>query len=230
MPTFEFTSPAYLVLLAVYFVTSSIKMFDVRMTQAKMGRMGHEMADVASTEPPLPSWTAGIYWLDWLLAAGLFVLNWKITIGVWIVRFILKVLPVLETFGNLFMAPFRPKRPAGVRDEHFDIANAIIALNNTSTEDKNAWDTSYARMKSSATKIQGTHADEKAILDAMSFLGGQMEDANQDVSELCEQRRRDLEWEAEKRRWDEERNLEEERDERERLEMDAYLRSLDDDI
>ena len=104
----EFLSPLYLIVLALYFVTSSIKMFDIRMTQAKSGAWGEDVRQEALMFP-VPSWVAFVFWADWILAVLLFVLNWQATIVVWIVRFVLKVLPVLETVGNLLMFPFRPK-------------------------------------------------------------------------------------------------------------------------
>ncbi len=104
----EFLSPLYLIVLALYFLTSSIKMFDIRMTQAKNGAWGEDARQEAQSLT-LPGWVGAVFYLDFLLGGLLLLFNWKATLVVWIVRFVLKVLPVLETVGNLLMFPFRPK-------------------------------------------------------------------------------------------------------------------------
>ena len=104
MPNFDLLSVPYLSVLIAYFFVSSIKMFDLRMTQAREGKLGPDMTLAAQTEPPLPKWLEYFYVIDWLLGITLLILNWKITLPVFVIRFILKVLPVLETVGNLLVA------------------------------------------------------------------------------------------------------------------------------
>lgn len=170
MPYFEFTSPIYLAFLVIYFITSSIKMFDVRLEQAKRGMMGREVQEAILAEPPTPFWVNFIYWLDWLIGIILFILNWKITIFVWIIRFILKVIPILETFGNIFMRPFRPKLPEGVSSEHIAVANAIKSWQDTPTDDKQ-WDKRYNRTLEKLKELGFKDNDENAILKALDILG-----------------------------------------------------------
>lgn len=57
----------------------------------------------------LPSWVGIFAWLQWAIFIVLFVLNWKYALIIFAFKFILKVLPVLETIGNILMSPFRPK-------------------------------------------------------------------------------------------------------------------------
>ena len=87
-----------------YIITSAITTFDIRMTQAK--RDGTLPPD----EPILPKWVALVFLVDWLLIVALILLNWKYAILIFVVRFILKVLPVLEIVGNILMLPFKPKK------------------------------------------------------------------------------------------------------------------------
>lgn len=89
------------ILAAVYFLTSSITTFDMRMVQAK--RRG----DLPADEAMPPSWVALFYWIDWIIIIILLFLNWKLAILIFIIRFILQVLPVLETIGNILMRPFK---------------------------------------------------------------------------------------------------------------------------
>jgi hypothetical protein len=97
-------STVIIFLTVVYAVTSSITTFDIRIIQAK--RNGTLPPDA----PTLPSWVGLIAWIDWGLFLALIFLNWKFAIIVFIVRFILKVLPVLEIIGNVLMSPFKPKK------------------------------------------------------------------------------------------------------------------------
>ena len=57
--------------------------------------------------PNLPKWVAIVHLLDWALLITLLILNWRVGLFVWAVLFALKVLPVLETVGNVLMAPFK---------------------------------------------------------------------------------------------------------------------------
>ena len=100
----SFSSPVVIIITILYFITSAITTFDIRMTQAK--RRG----DLPQNEPMLPSWINIVFWLDWLFLIILIFLNWKYAILVFIIRFILKVLPVLEIIGNILMSPFKIKK------------------------------------------------------------------------------------------------------------------------
>lgn len=87
----------------LYFLTSSITTFDIRLTQAK------KQGVIPTNEDFVPKWVALVYWADWALILILAIANWRYAIMVFIIRFILKVLPVLEVVGNLLMAPFKKK-------------------------------------------------------------------------------------------------------------------------
>ncbi len=96
-------SPVIITLTVLYFLTSSITTFDIRMTQGKCD------GTIPSNEQMPPRWVALIYWIDWLLIIAIFLLNWKYAVLVFIVKFILQVLPVLEIAGNILMSPFKRK-------------------------------------------------------------------------------------------------------------------------
>jgi len=91
-------SPVIILITVLYFFTSSIEVFDIRVNQA--------IKDGTDIEP-LPQLIGLIYWLNWFILLSLILSNWKYAILVYVIRFFLKVLPVLETVGNFLMAPFR---------------------------------------------------------------------------------------------------------------------------
>ena len=90
------------ILTIVFVITSSITVFDTRLIQAK--RSGALPAD----EQMLPSWVGFIAWIHWGLALVILFIDWKYAIFLFIAKFILSVLPILETVGNILMRPFRP--------------------------------------------------------------------------------------------------------------------------
>lgn len=96
-------SLSVVIITVLYFLTSSITTFDIRMIQAKRDGV------VPPDEPALPKWVSIIYWVDWALAICLLLLNWKYAIFLFVIRIILKILPVLETSGNMLMSPFKSK-------------------------------------------------------------------------------------------------------------------------
>lgn len=98
------SSPILIVLTILYAITSAITTFDIRMTQAK--RDGRIPMD----DPMLPSWVGFIAWLHYIVFLSIILLNWKYAILLFVIKFILKVLPVLETVGNILMAPFKPQK------------------------------------------------------------------------------------------------------------------------
>jgi hypothetical protein len=94
-------SPLLLTMAAALFLVSCVTTLDKRIAQAK--RSGALPAD----HPDLPGWVTALHFLDWGLLIGLLFLNWRVGLLVWAVLLVLKVLPVLETIGNLLMRPFR---------------------------------------------------------------------------------------------------------------------------
>ncbi len=97
-------SPIIIVLTILFAFTSSITTFDKRLIQAKRN------GKILENEPMLPTWVGAIAWLHWVIGLLIILLNWKYAIAVFVIKFILSVLPVLETIGNILMSPFRPKR------------------------------------------------------------------------------------------------------------------------
>jgi len=96
-------SPALICMTIILFITGSITTFDIRLTQAiRRGQLPKE-------HPELPWWVAFLYWIHYGLIICLFFINWKYATILFIALFVLKVLPVLETFGNIMMAPFKPR-------------------------------------------------------------------------------------------------------------------------
>lgn len=98
-------SPILIGLTIVYFITSSITTFDRRLIQAEKAgtpsSVDHSM---------LPWWVGFILYIHWGIGLALLLLNWKYALVVFISKFVLSVLPVLETIGNILMAPFRPRQ------------------------------------------------------------------------------------------------------------------------
>ena len=88
-------------LLVLYGICASITTFDTRLIQAKLQD---------SNESQLPKWVAIFYWIEWGLLISIAVLNWRIALIAFVVKFILKVLPVLEIIGNILMTPFKLKK------------------------------------------------------------------------------------------------------------------------
>jgi hypothetical protein len=96
-------TPLIICLTIAYFFVASISTFDLRLTQAK--RDGALPPD----EPDLPKWVVVFDWLMWGIWLTLAYLNWKYALVLFGIKFILKVLPVLETIGNILMSPFKPR-------------------------------------------------------------------------------------------------------------------------
>ena len=96
-------SPEILVASFILFFVESITIFDCRILQAK------KLGNLPSDHPELPLWAQLLRVPGWALKIYLLFLNWKYALAFFVVLFILKVLPVLETIGNILMAPWRPK-------------------------------------------------------------------------------------------------------------------------
>ncbi len=94
-------SPIVVIVTIIYFIASSVETLDIRIIQAQ-----RDGIDIES----LPRWIGLVYWLCWLLFICIVLLNWKYAILVYVLRFILKVLPVLEIIGNVIMSPFKSNK------------------------------------------------------------------------------------------------------------------------
>ena len=97
-------STTQLVITGIYFITASIQTFDKRLLQAK------RFNELPPDEPLLPTWLGVVTsWIHYGVIVALFVTGWKYALLVLVVGFVLAVLPVLETIGNVLMRPFHPK-------------------------------------------------------------------------------------------------------------------------
>ena len=94
-------SPLILFLTIIYFIISSVTTFGIRITQSKKNGTWD------NNQPDLPRWTNIFYVLETIILIVILFLNWKFGIAIFILKFILKVLPVLEIIGNILMRPFR---------------------------------------------------------------------------------------------------------------------------
>jgi hypothetical protein len=97
------SSPILIGLSVSLFISYSITTLDKRIIQGK--RSGALPPD----HPNLPKWVSIFHILDWIILIAMLVLNWKVALFVWACFFVLKILPVLETVGNILMAPFKNK-------------------------------------------------------------------------------------------------------------------------
>jgi len=97
-------SPAILVLSVAYVLVTSIRIYDVRLFQAKYG-LCSRVAELAEGWT-LPKWVNAFHWLGWILFIALLILNWSYTLVLYAVLLVLKALPVLERIGWLLMSPF----------------------------------------------------------------------------------------------------------------------------
>lgn len=98
----NFQQPAEIWILTVlYFLLSSITTLDTRLIQARKAGM------IGPLDDQLPKWVAAIYWIEWGLFVYLAFIDWKFAAFVFVLKFLLKVLPVLEFFGNILMRPFK---------------------------------------------------------------------------------------------------------------------------
>jgi len=97
-------TPPIIALTVAYFVAASVDTFDTRLIQAK------KAGTLPPDQPMLPGWTIAFTLAMWAIFITLIYLNWKYPLALFAVKFVLKVLPVLETIGNILMSPFKPRK------------------------------------------------------------------------------------------------------------------------
>jgi len=97
-------SPIVITLTVIFFITSAITTFDKRLMQAV------KVGNIPPDEEMLPSWVGLVSWIHWVIGLSILFLNWQFAITVFVVKFVLSVIPVLETIGNMMMSPFRTKK------------------------------------------------------------------------------------------------------------------------
>lgn len=94
--------PTIPILTIIYFFVESIVTYDMRINQYLMTK--------SSTVKKLPSWVAIFIFIGWGIFIYFIFINWKYAIIIFVVRYILKLLPVLETIGEFLITPFDPNR------------------------------------------------------------------------------------------------------------------------
>jgi hypothetical protein len=94
------SSPILITLTIIYAITSSIETFDIRILQGK--KRGILPPDTLQ----LPEWTGIFIYLSWLTWIGILLLNWVYALALFGIKFILKVLPVLERIGGFIVGLF----------------------------------------------------------------------------------------------------------------------------
>ena len=102
-------SPTILVLSVAYFLVASIRIYDVRLVQAKERGDYYKVAERAG-DRTLPEWVNAFHWLGWILFITLLILNWSYALALYAVLFVLRVLPVSERIGEILMSPFLRKK------------------------------------------------------------------------------------------------------------------------
>lgn len=100
------SSPTLIILTIVYAICAAITTFDTRIIQAKKG--GY----LAENEAHVPVWTGFFGIIMWLTWVAIFLLNWWYALALFVIKFILKVVPVLENVGAVILLPVVGKETA----------------------------------------------------------------------------------------------------------------------
>jgi hypothetical protein len=98
-------SPLILTLSVFYILVQAIRIYDVRLIQAKQSGLYSRVAEKAEGRS-LPQWINIFHWAGWVIFIVILLLNWKYSIALYALLFILKTLPILENLGSLIMRPF----------------------------------------------------------------------------------------------------------------------------
>lgn len=108
-------SPISIIFTILWFIASAIDTFDIRLNQSEK-TPGITMTEAVrrSSEKNYTSFgyaiTSVVSILTWILFIIIFLLNPLYAVVIFVIRFILKVLPVMETIGGWIMKPFMKKR------------------------------------------------------------------------------------------------------------------------
>ena len=97
------SSSVLIILTVIYAIAAAITTFDTRLIQAK--RQNYLPADT----PDTPTWTGLFGFVLWGLWVAIFLLNWWYALLLFVIKFILKLFPVLETIGAILLTPFIAK-------------------------------------------------------------------------------------------------------------------------
>jgi hypothetical protein len=93
-------------LTVIYFICACVTTFDTRIIQAK--KNGY----LKENEAHVPVWTGIFGILMWLCWVAIFLLNWWYAFLLFAIKFVLKVLPILENIGALLLLPVVGKETA----------------------------------------------------------------------------------------------------------------------
>jgi|SRR3989344_5141552 len=99
-------STTLITLTAIYTICAAISTFDTRIIQAKQNGF------ISKDEAYVPEWTGLFGILMWLTWIAIFLLNWKYAFVVFAIKFVLKVLPILENIGALLLLPIVGRKTA----------------------------------------------------------------------------------------------------------------------
>lgn len=95
------SSPVLVSLTVIYALVASITTFNIRIEQAKRNKW------LDPHKEHVPLWIGAISaFVMWGLWIFIFFLNWKYALLLFIIKFVLKVLPVLEYIGSYLIWPF----------------------------------------------------------------------------------------------------------------------------
>ena len=98
--TTPINSPIIIALTIIYFIAESISTFDTRIIQGKKRGL------LPPDTPMLPEWTGVFALLVWGTWIFLFILNWAFAFILLVIKFVLKVLPILERIGGFIVSLF----------------------------------------------------------------------------------------------------------------------------
>jgi len=149
-------------LIIAYFLTASITTYDIRMIQARRDD---------SEVPLLPNWIGLFGLLQWAIFLVLLYMNWRLAILLFVAKFVLKVLPVLETVGYLLLLPYITYFPARQRaisqaelDEHDKLVN-LDRLKNERFDSSERLERKIAKATPADPEFEETIFDELAEFD-----------------------------------------------------------------
>lgn len=97
------SEPILILLTIAYALWAAITTFDIRINQGIKYRMLHP-------NHRLPNWVGVFGWLLWLTWLAIFLLNWWYALALFALKFIFKVVPILEYLGALLLLPIFGKK------------------------------------------------------------------------------------------------------------------------
>ncbi len=155
-------SPILAALIIVYFLLAAVTTFEIRVIQSQKSKV--QQAGQVS----LPAWTGIFAYLMWLAWLAIFLLNWQLALVVFVLKFILKVLPVLEIFGSFILTPIK-RTQLGTNDgESSDESRNRLIENLESI--KNGKTSPEAKQRFSSKLIKASPLSEEEKLQLLERL------------------------------------------------------------